>query len=257
VKIATFNVNSIRARLPIITDWIEQNKPDALCLQETKVQDHEFPLEPFTQIGYNCVFKGEKSYNGVALLSPHEIQNATFGFDEEPQDQPRLLTAKIKNLNIVNTYVPQGFESDSPKFQYKLQWFDRLHEFFKTHYKPSDQLVWLGDFNIAPEARDLYDPVNLLGSVCYHPDVQKALQHVMKWGFTDLFRKFCDEPDQYTFWDYRLPNSFKRNLGWRLDHIMTTEPVVKQCTTCYIDKQPRAAERPSDHTPIVAELNLC
>ncbi|MFA5423880.1 MAG: exodeoxyribonuclease III [Phycisphaerae bacterium] len=257
MKIATFNVNSVRARLPIITQWIVQNQPDALCLQETKVQDHEFPLEPFTQIGYNCTFKGEKSYNGVAMLSPHEILNPTFGFDEEPKDEPRLLTAKIQNLNIVNTYVPQGFEPDSPKFQYKLQWFDRLHEFFKMHYKPSDLLIWLGDFNIAPEARDVYDPVNLLGSVCFHPDVQKALQNVVQWGFTDLFRKFCDEPGQYTFWDYRLPNSLKRNLGWRLDHIMATKSVVKKCTACYIDKNPRTLEKPSDHTPLVAELNLC
>lgn len=256
MKIATFNVNSIRARLPIITDWIEQNKPDALCVQETKVQDHEFPVEPFTQIGYNCAFKGEKSYNGVALLSPHEIQNPIFGFDEEPKDQPRLLTAKIQNLNIVNTYVPQGFEPTSTKFVYKLQWFERLKKYFQTHYKPTDPLVWLGDFNIAPEARDLYDPVRLLGTVCYHPDVQKALQNVMKWGFTDLFRKFCDEPGQYTFWDYRLPGSFKHNLGWRLDHIMATEPVAEKCTACCIDKQPRAADRPSDHTPLIAELNL-
>jgi exodeoxyribonuclease-3 len=235
---------------------MQQNHPDVLCLQETKVQDKDFPIEPFSKIGYNCAFKGQKSYNGVALFSPHKIQNLSFGLDDEPKDEPRLIKAKIKKLNLVNTYVPQGFEPDSDKFQYKLQWFDRLLKYFKTHFKPTDMLIWLGDFNIAPEARDLYDPDGLLGSVCYHPDVHKALQKVIKWGFVDVFRKYCDEPGQYTFWDYRLPNSFKRNLGWRLDHVMATAPLAKKCSACYIDKGPRAAERPSDHTPIIAQFNL-
>jgi exodeoxyribonuclease-3 len=256
MKIASFNVNSVRTRLPIITQWMQQNRPDVLCLQETKVQDKDFPAEPFSEIGYNCAFKGQKSYNGVALFSTHKIQNLSFGFDDEPKDEPRLIKAKIKKINIVNTYVPQGFEPDSDKFQYKLQWFDRLLKFFEAHFKPTDMLVWLGDFNIAPEARDLYDPDGLFGSVCYHPDVHKALQKVIKWGFVDVFRKQCDEPGQYTFWDYRLPNSFKRNLGWRLDHIMATKPAAAKCTACYIDKEPRAAERPSDHTPIIAEFKL-
>jgi exodeoxyribonuclease-3 len=256
MKIASFNVNSIRARLPIITDFLQNNKPDALCLQETKVQDKDFPAEPFKQIGYNCAFKGQKSYNGVAILSPYEIKNCIFGLNDEPKDEPRLIAAKIKKLNIVNTYVPQGFEPKSEKFQYKLQWFDRLLKLFKSRFKPTDLLVWVGDLNIAPEPRDLYDPDGLLGSVCYHPDVHKALQKVMKWGFTDVFRKHCDEPEKYTFWDYRLPNAFKRNLGWRLDHIMATQPLAKKSTACYIDTQPRIADRPSDHTPIIAEFKL-
>jgi exodeoxyribonuclease-3 len=235
---------------------MQQNRPDVLCLQETKVQDKDFPGAPFEQLGYNCAFKGQKSYNGVALLTPHKIQNLSFGLDTEPKDQPRLVRAKIRKINIVNTYVPQGFEPDTDKFLYKLRWFDRLAKLFKAHYKPTDSLLWLGDFNIAPEARDLYDPENLYGSVCYHPDVQKALQKVMKWGFVDLFRKYCDHPGQYTFWDYRLPNSFKRNLGWRLDHIMATLSLAKKCTACYIDTEPRAALKPSDHTPIIAEFDL-
>lgn len=256
MKIASFNVNSIRARLPIITQWMQQNKPDVLCLQETKVQDKDFPKEPFDQLGYNYAFKGQKSYNGVALFTPHKIHDLSFGLDDEPKDEPRLITAKIKNLNIVNTYVPQGFEPDSEKFQYKLQWFDRLLKLFKARFKPTDLLIWLGDLNIAPQPRDLYDPEGLLGSVCYHQDVHKALQKVMAWGLVDVFRKHCDEPGQYTFWDYRLPNAFKRNLGWRLDHIMVTEPLAKKSIACYIDKEPRVQERPSDHTPIIAEFNL-
>lgn len=256
MKIASFNVNSVRARLPIIIQWIKQNQPDVLCLQETKVQDKDFPAETFSEIGYNCAFIGQKSYNGVAILSPHKIQNLSFGLDDEPKDEPRLIKAKVKKLNLVNTYVPQGFEPGSDKFRYKLQWFERLLEFFKNHFKPTDMLVWAGDLNIAPEARDLYDPDGLFGSVCYHPQVHKALQKVVDWGFVDVFRKHCDEPGQYTFWDYRLPNSFKRNLGWRLDHIMATKPTAEKCTACYIDKEPRAEQRPSDHTPIIAEIKL-
>ena len=256
MKIATFNVNSIRARLPIVTKWLLDNQPDVLCVQETKTQDKDFPQTAFDEIGYNCAFKGQKSYNGVALFTPHKIQQLTFGFDDEPKDQPRLIRAKIGKLNIVNTYVPQGFEPDSPKFQYKLQWFDRLAKLFEKNYKPADLLVWLGDFNIAPEARDLYDPEKLYGSVCYHPDVQNELKKIIKWGFVDVFRKHCDQPEQYSFWDYRLPNSFKRNLGWRLDHILATKPLAEKCTACYIDKAPRTIERPSDHTPVVAEFKL-
>jgi exodeoxyribonuclease-3 len=256
MKIATFNVNSIRSRLPIVTQWLQQNQPDVLCVQETKVQDQDFPAEPFKQLGYNCAFSGQKSYNGVALFTPHKIQNLSFGLDDQPKDEPRLIRAKIKRLNIVNTYVPQGFEPDSDKFRYKLRWFDRLLRFFKVHFKPTDMLIWLGDFNIAPQARDLYDPDGLFGSVCYHPDVHKALKKVMDFGFVDVFRKHCDEPGRFTFWDYRLPNSFKRNLGWRLDHIMATEPLAKKSSACYIDTEPRAAQKPSDHTPLIAEFDL-
>jgi exodeoxyribonuclease-3 len=256
MKIASFNVNSIRARIPIVLRWLKQNQPDILCLQETKARDADFPASDFEKSGYNFVFRGQKSYNGVALFSKEKIKNAQFGLDNEPKDEPRLIRAKIGKINIVNTYVPQGFEPESEKFQYKLDWFTRLLKLFKKHYKPSDMLLWIGDFNIAPEPRDLYDPDGLLGSVCYHPDVHKALKNVMDFGFIDVFRKHCDEPGQYTFWDYRLPNSFKRNLGWRLDHIMATKPLAKKSVTCYIDKQPRAAERPSDHTPIVAEFDI-
>lgn len=256
MKIASFNVNSIRARMPIVLRWLKNNRPDVLCVQETKVQDADFPAGALEDTGYNFVFKGQKSYNGVAVFSKEKIKDAQFGLDDEPKDQPRLIRAKIGKINIVNTYIPQGFEPESEKFRYKLDWFDRLLKMFEKHYKPSDMLLWVGDFNIAPESRDLYDPEGLLGSVCYHPDVHKALQKVMGFGFTDVFRKHCDQPGQYTFWDYRLPNSFKRNLGWRLDHIMAAKTLAEKSLNCYIDKQPRTEEKPSDHTPIVAEFNL-
>lgn len=255
MKVATFNVNSLRARLPIVLQWMAKNQPDVLCLQETKVQDEDFPTDEIDKTGYKCVFKGEKSYNGVATFSKSPITKMESGFRNEPQDQARLIKAEINGIVIVNTYVPQGVSPDSDKFQYKLEWFERLHAFFKNHFKPSDPVILLGDLNIAPDPKDIYDPDALWGHVCFHPEVQKALDKVLQWGFVDVFRLHCSEAGQYTFWDYRLPNSFKRNLGWRLDHIMVTKPLAEKCTACYIDKEPRTADRPSDHTPIISEFN--
>jgi exodeoxyribonuclease-3 len=254
VKAASFNVNSIRARLPVVVAWLRQNRPDVLAVQETKVQDQDFPTDAFDEIDYRCVFRGQKSYNGVALFSPHSIEDVESGLLDEPRDEPRLLRARVKGMTIVNTYVPQGYLPDSQKFQYKLEWFDRLLAYFQRCFKPTDPLLWVGDLNIAPQPIDVYDPEALLGHVCFHPKVHAALAKVMAWGFTDVFRMHCAEPGQYTFWDYRASNAFRRNLGWRLDHIMATNPLARKCQRCYIDKEPRAAERPSDHTPLVAEF---
>jgi exodeoxyribonuclease-3 len=256
MKVATFNTNSLRARLHVVPQWLSKHQPDVLCLQETKVQDVDFPTSQFDQIGYKYVFKGQKSYNGVATLSKNTITKVEYGFQDEPRDEARLIKAEIKGIVIVNTYVPQGVSPDSEKFQYKLKWFDRLHRYFKENFKPTDPILWMGDFNIAPQPIDVYDPEGLLGHVCFHPEVHKALDKVLQWGFVDVFRIHCSEAGQYTFWDYRLPNSFKRNLGWRLDHIMATQPLAEKSTACYIDKQPRTANRPSDHTPLIAEFNM-
>jgi exodeoxyribonuclease-3 len=254
IKIASFNVNSLRARLPVVVQWLSEHQPDVLCVQETKVQDADFPVGAFDQTGYQCVFKGQKSYNGVAIFSRGLIENIQFGFDDEPKDEPRLIKAEIDGIMIVNTYVPQGYLPDSQQFDYKLSWFERLLDFFERHFQPADPIVWVGDLNVAPEPIDVYDPVTLLGHVCFHPDVHKALKKVMDWGFVDVFRKHCKEAGQYTFWDYRMRNAFKSNRGWRLDHIMATQPLAEKSTDCYIDKTPRLAERPSDHTPIIAEF---
>ena len=255
MKVASFNVNSLRARLTLVLQWLAEHQPDILCVQETKVQDTDFPTDAFDRTEYKYVFKGQKSYNGVAVFSRSEISNVQFGFDDEPKDQPRLIKAEINGIVIVNTYIPQGYLPESEKFEYKINWFNRLLNFFDKNFKPTDLVLWTGDFNVAPEPMDVYDPDGLLGHVCFHPDVHKALEKVMQWGFVDVFRMHCDQPGQYTFWDYRVRNSFKRNLGWRLDHIMATEPLAKKNTACYIDKEPRLAERPSDHTPIIAEFN--
>lgn len=255
MKVASFNVNSLRARLDIVLAWLGKNQPDVLCVQETKVQDSDFPTEQFETIGYKYAFKGQKSYNGVATFSKGPIAGIKFGFDDEPQDQARLIKAEINGIAIVNTYVPQGYSPDSEKFHYKLAWFDRLLAFFAANFKPTDPMLWVGDFNVAPQPIDVYDPDALWGHVCFHPEVHEALAKVMQWGFVDCFRLHYSEAGQYTFWDYRLPNSFKRNLGWRLDHIMATKSLAEKCSACYIDKEPRNAEKPSDHTPIVAEFD--
>ncbi len=255
MKVASFNVNSLRARLPIVLPWLAENKPDVLCVQETKVQDVDFPAEAFDKAGYNYVFKGQKSYNGVAIFSRGKITNVKFGFDSEPKDAARLVKAEINGIAIVNTYIPQGYLPESEKFEYKLKWFNRLLRFFKKNFKPTEPVLWTGDFNVAPEPIDVYDPERLLGHVCFHPEARKALKGVLQWGFTDVFRMHCSKAGQYTFWDYRERGSVKRNLGWRLDHIMATKPLAEKCTGCYIDKRPRLAEKPSDHTPIVAEFD--
>ncbi|MFB0554513.1 MAG: exodeoxyribonuclease III [Phycisphaerae bacterium] len=253
MKVASFNVNSLRARLPIVLAWLAEYQPNILCVQETKVQDDDFPIEAFDETEYRFVFKGQKSYNGVAIFSRNEITNVKFGFEDEPKDEARLIKAEINGVIIVNTYIPQGYLPESQKFEYKLNWFGRLLAFFEKNFKPTDSVLWVGDLNVAPQPIDVYDPVNLSGHVCYHPQARKAFENVVQWGFVDVFRMHYREAGQYTFWDYRL-NSFERNLGWRLDHIMATKPLAEKCTDCYIDKQPRAAERPSDHTPIIAEF---
>ena len=255
MKVSSFNVNSLRVRLPIVLQWLADHQPDVFAVQETKVQDVDFPADALGKTGYQYIFKGQKAYNGVAILSKSQIKAAKFGFEDEPKDQARLIKAEINGVTIVNTYIPQGYLRESEKFDYKLNWFKRLRRYFDKNFKPSDPIIWLGDFNVAPEPIDLYDPEGLSGHVCFCPEVTDALKAVCQWGFVDVFRMHCDEPGQYTFWDYRMRGSLKRNLGWRLDHIMATRPLADKCTACYIDKAPRLSEKPSDHTPIVAEFD--
>lgn len=254
MKIATFNANSIRSRLNIIIDWLNENSPEVLCVQETKVQDKDFPVAELARAGYNVVFCGQKSYNGVAILSKLPIENFRVGFDTAPAEGSRLISAEIAGVPIVNTYIPQGRDIESPMYRYKLEWLRRLGDYFRKHYKPDEPLLWLGDCNIAIEDRDVHSPERLAGSVCFNPELSQYFKEVTDFGFTDLFRTHCDLGGEYTFWDYRVPNGFKRNLGWRIDYIMATSPLVKKCTNCCIDKAPRALEKPSDHTFLIAEF---
>jgi len=255
VKIASFNANGIRARMPIISQWLEKESPDVLCVQETKVQDHDFPRKPFEDAGYYCSFKGQKSYNGVAVLSKKRPNDVAIGFgDGGEKEGPRLIRVRIDGTEIVNTYVPQGQAPDSEMFRYKIDWFERLRKYFEDNCDPETPVLWTGDFNVAPEAMDVYDPEKLLGSVCYHPEEHKALSNVMKWGFVDLYRKHHPDEKAYTFWDYRIPNAVKRGIGWRIDHICTTRCLADKSKTVWIDVEPRLMQKPSDHTFIVAEF---
>jgi exodeoxyribonuclease-3 len=259
LKIGTFNVNSVRARTEIIVNWLAKERPDVLCLQETKTPDADFPVETFANLGYRAFFRGEKSYNGVAMLvkASLDVRFPRFGLDDEgPPDESRLVAAEIVGVSIVNTYVPQGRSPDHPMFQYKLAWFSRLRRYFQKEFSPDGPLLWVGDLNVAPEPIDVHDPIRLLGHVGYHPEEHKALTTVKAWGFIDVFRKHEPAPGHYTFWDYRVKDGVRRGKGWRVDHILATPPLAKKSIRAWIDLEPRLAERPSDHTVLVAEFEL-
>ncbi len=255
-KVASFNANSIRARLGPVLEWLLLENPDVLCVQETKVEDKNFPLEAFKDAGWNVVFKGRKSYNGVAIISPHPIEEVRTGIgDWAETDEARLIEAVIKDIPVVNTYIPQGFHPDSDIFAYKLKWIRYLREYFNSRFRPSQPLLWMGDFNVAPEPIDVHDPKRLYGRIGYHPEEHLALRHVKEWGFIDVFRRHMKEGGHFTFWDYRVPGLFKRNKGWRVDHIWATAPMAAKSRRAWIDAGPRQQERPSDHTFIAAEFD--
>jgi exodeoxyribonuclease-3 len=255
MRAATFNVNSIRIRLELVLGWLQRQAPDILCLQETKVQDPEFPREAFADMGYHVVCRGQKAHAGVAILSKEVPKAVSFGFDDgNDSDETRLVRAVVGGIPVVNTYVPQGRSADSPHFQYKLEWFARLRNWLDRHYSPLEPLLWMGDFNVAPDDIDVYDPKRLKKHVDFHPQARAALQQVKEWGFVDVFRMHCTGPGQYTFWDYRVRDAVERKVGWRVDHIWATEPLAAESTQAWIDVQPRRAERPSDHTFVVAEF---
>ena len=256
-KIATFNVNGIRSREHVVMSWIERNRPDVLCLQEIKCQDSEFPVDSLREAGYEASVCGQKSFHGVAILSLRKPEEVRRGFgDGVPDTEARLIAAKIDGIWIFNTYVPQGRSPDHPAFQTKLDFFARLKSLFQREFTPSDPIIWTGDINVAPEEIDVFSPRRMDGKIGFHPLERQALAEVASWGFIDLFRKHHPDVRQFTFWDYRLPESFHRNLGWRLDHIRATEPIAKASIDCQVDADPRGQPNPSDHTPVWAEIEL-
>ena len=256
MRIATYNANSVRSRLPSIISWLNKHQPDVLCIQETKVQDVDFPGLDFESIGYTPIFKGQKSYNGVAIISKTKPTEVGCGLDTNPKDEPRIIYAKYGPVHIVNTYIPQGRELDHEMFQYKLKWLARLNRFFNKHYSPSDMVVWLGDLNVARDYIDIHNAEKHEQHVCFHKSVRSAFEKTVNWGFTDVFREKHPEKGHYTFFDYRTINAVKRKMGWRIDMIMCTESLAKQCTDCFVDLNPRMGEKPSDHTYLVADFDL-
>lgn len=257
MKTATFNANSIRSRIGPICRWLEVHQPDVLAVQETKVTDADFPLDAFAPTGYHVIYRGQKAYNGVALFTRTEPTRVLDRLPGDSRDEARFLQADCGPITLVNTYVPQGFEMGSEKFQYKLQWQALLRDYLASQLRPDSTLIWLGDMNVAREAIDVHNPDGLWGSVCFCKEVQEAMEAVLALGLRDLFRlHHPNEAGCYTFWDYRIPNGFKRNLGWRLDYIAATEALAGRCLRCEIDTAPRHAEKPSDHTFLWAEFEV-
>jgi len=257
-KIATYNVNSIRSRLHIVIPWLQKHRPDVLCMQETKVENEKFPQEAFRQAGYHVAFSGGRSYNGVAVASLEAPEDVFCGFDDGgPSDSDRLIRGIFSGIPVVNAYVPQGRDRESAQFQYKLQWFERFRKLMESQYSRKKPLLCCGDLNVAREEKDVHDPKRLLGHVDFTPEVWEAFDRLKAWGFEDLFRKHHPgEGGHYTFFDYRVPTSVERGLGWRVDHILATPVLASRSVRCLIDMEPRRAEKPSDHTVLMAEFQM-
>ena len=257
MRIATFNCNSIRVRLAAILEWLDEFAPDVLALQETKVVDKDFPAAEIADRGWHVVYRGEKSYNGVAMICREKPSAYSFGLgDDAGESETRLARVTVGGVTVVNTYIPQGQDLASDKFAFKLGWLGRLRRYFDERSNgATDKLVWVGDLNVAPLAIDVFDSKAVWPDVCHCQEAIDALEGVTSFGFVDIFRKFIPEPDNFTFWDYRPRGALSRNLGWRIDHILATSAMAELATACHVDVEPRKRERPSDHTFVYADFN--
>ena len=254
MKIATYNVNSIRKRLPIILDWLADQKPDVMCLQETKVMDADFPHEAIRKAGYHASFRGMKAYNGVAILTKTSPHLVIHGLHEGADNEDfRIIQTVVSGIPIINTYVPQGYSISSDKYALKLAWFRRLRAYFEEGLDPKKPAIWLGDLNVAPEPIDVYHPEKRINDPDFHIDARTAYKETVSWGFVDVFRKLHPDAVQYTYWDF-FRNAFERNFGWRIDHILATEVLANRCRTAQVDMAVRAVAAASDHTIVWAEF---
>ncbi len=251
MKIASWNVNSIRVRLPHVLDWLENQQPDVLGLQELKMPSETFPEKEFAESGYQSVAFGQKTYNGVALLSRHRPEDVSRGLPGFPDDQRRVIAASYGDVRVVNLYVPNGQSVGSDKFQYKLAWLDALREYLASELQRYSDIAVLGDFNIAPEDRDVYDPDEWRGKVLCSDAERERLQGFLSAGFADSFRLFDQPDDVFSWWDYRAA-AFRRKRGLRIDLILASKALAKRCSASLVDEEPRKLERPSDHAPVYA-----
>ncbi|MGA1525559.1 MAG: exodeoxyribonuclease III [Planctomycetota bacterium] len=255
MRIVTWNVNSVRARLPRLLPWLEENAPDVLCLQETKVIDDLFPYEPLEDLGYNVAVHGQKTYNGVAILARHGIEAVVRGFpDDEEGAQARVIGCAVEDVLVLNLYVPNGSSVGSDKYAYKLDWLGRLRAFLDATYDPSEKIVVCGDFNITFDDRDVHDPEKWHEKILCSTPEREALRHVMDFGLTDALRKHHDEAGIYTWWDMR-GGSFPRDHGLRIDHFLMSEAALAACTAVDVDREARKGQGPSDHAPVLATLD--
>ncbi len=253
MKLDTWNVNSLRVRLPHVLHWLAAQRPDVLCLQETKLEDAAFPLAELEAAGYRAVHAGQKTYNGVAILARDELADVVRGIADFDDPQQRVIAATVHGVRVVCAYVPNGQSVDSDKYQYKLKWLAALAAWLKQELARHPDLVLLGDFNIAPEDRDVHDPAAWKDQVlCSEPE-RDGFRRLLALGMADAFRLFEQPEKSYTWWDYRMM-AFRRNIGLRIDHILLGDSLVPRCGACGIDRTPRKLERPSDHAPVVVEL---
>lgn len=254
MRIATWNVNSIGARLPSVLRWTEYERPDVLCLQEIKCIDAKFPAADFEALGYTSITHGQPTYNGVAILALAPVTGIVKGLpgDEGP-GHSRLVAGTVGGITVVNVYIPNGSEVGSDKYAFKLDWLARLRQFLDARFSAADPVLICGDFNVAPDDRDVHDPMLWDGKILCSPAEREALEHVRVWGFEDAFRLHTTDGGHFSWWDYRS-GAFRRNAGLRIDHIWITSSLVKRCVSVRIDKEPRMWDRPSDHAPLVAEF---
>ena len=253
MKLAAWNVNSLKVRLPQLLDWLAREQPDAVCLQETKVEDHNFPLQDIERTGYRAVFSGQKTYNGVAILArelPHSVEHGIGGFVDT---QRRVISATVNDVRLVCAYVPNGQSLDSDKYRYKLDWLKAFSAWLGAESKKHTRIAVLGDFNIAPEDRDVYDPKAWEGQVLCSSAERAAFQELIALGFRDSFRLFDQAEKSFSWWDYRM-NAFQRKMGLRIDHILLSSALAGDCRSSRIDFAMRKNERPSDHAPVIAEF---
>ena len=255
MKLATWNVNSLKVRLPHVVDWLKSAAPDVLCLQETKLEDKNFPLADIESLGYQATFSGQKTYNGVALISKSPARDVVNAIPDFADEQKRILAATFDGVRVICAYMPNGQSLDSDKYQYKLKWLAALRDWLATEITRYPKLALLGDYNIAPEDRDVHDPKAWEGNVLVSEPERAAFRAFIDLGLKDSYRLFKQPEKTYSWWDYRMMG-FRRNHGLRIDHILLSDALAPSCTSCVIDKAPRKLERPSDHAPVIAELTI-
>ena len=254
MKIATWNVNSIRARWERLAPWLERQRPDVVCLQETKVTDGDFPFVELKGLGYHAAHLGQKTYNGVALLAREELTDVRRGMEDGADDpQARLIGATVSGVRVLSAYVPNGQAVGSEKFAYKLAWLERLRRHLEERYRPEQPLIIAGDFNIAPEPIDVHDPAAWEGQVLCTAVERAALARLVGFGLVDVYRELHPEPGRFTWWDYRRL-AFPKNLGLRIDHLFATAPLARLAQRAEIDREARKGKLPSDHAPVLVEL---
>lgn len=254
-KVATWNVNSLRVRLPQVLTWLASAQPDILGLQETKVVDADFPVDDIRAAGYHALFRGEKTYNGVAILSKLEAKHPVRQLPGMEDTQCRFLAASFSDVQFINVYVPNGQEVGSDKYKYKLAWLQSLKKYVHGPLQRHARLLIVGDFNIAPDDRDVHDAKQWQDQILCSGPERKAFSDLLAEGLKDSFRLFTQAENSFSWWDYRAM-AFRRNRGLRIDHILMSDSLSAACTKSYIDKTPRKLERPSDHTPVIAELDI-